>query len=74
MKELELVKLTVDVPEHGLRRGDVGTIVFVHAGGEAYEVEFVACDGGTVAVLSLPASRVCPLGGREIAHARPLAS
>ena len=29
-KELDRVVLTVDLPEHGLVRGDVGTVVLLH--------------------------------------------
>ncbi len=49
IKELDRVVLTVDLPEHGLQEGDIGTVVLVHRGGEGYEVEFVALDGETVA-------------------------
>jgi len=70
IKELDSVVLTVDLPEHGLQEGDIGTVVLVHRGGEGYEVEFVALDGESVAVVSLPASRVRPIGAHEIAHAR----
>ena len=70
--ELDSVVLAVDLREHGLRRGDVGTVVLVHDL-EGYEVEFLTLDGDTVAVVSLFAEQVRPVGGlREIAHARPL--
>lgn len=35
MNELELVVLERDIPEHGLARGDVGTVVHVYSGGPA---------------------------------------
>ena len=35
MNELELVVLKRDIPEHGLARGDVGTVVHVYADGAA---------------------------------------
>lgn len=70
IRELDSVVLTVDLPEYGLQRGDIGTVVLVHGGGEGYEVEFVTLDGETVAVTSLPALQVRPITGREIAHAR----
>ena len=38
--ELDIVELTEDIPEHGLRRGEQGAVVFAFSGG-AYEVEFV---------------------------------
>ena len=72
IKELDLAALTVDVPEHGLVAGDVGTVVMVHDGGIGYEVEFLTSAGQTIAVLSLTAKQVRPLAGREILHAREL--
>ena len=52
--------LTVDLPDDGLRAGDIGTIVDEHAvPGVAeigYSVEFFDMTGRTVAVVTLPAS------------------
>ena len=39
LKELDLAALREDLPSYGLRAGDVGTVVFVHGDGLAYEVE-----------------------------------
>ena len=53
------VILTVDLPEHGLRAGDVGTLVERHdvPGKEVgYSVEFFDMTGRTVAVATLPSS------------------
>ena len=44
---LDVVALTSDLPELGLRRGQVGTVVEVLAAGEAFEVEFSDRDGRT---------------------------
>src|SRR2546430_8658003 len=44
----------------------VGAIVFSYANGSAYEVEFVAANGETVAVVTLTPADVRPLEGREI--------
>jgi hypothetical protein len=71
-KELESVVLATDLPEYGLKQGDIGTIVLVHGDGKGYEVEFMTLDGETVAVISLLPSQVRPIGRREIAHARPV--
>lgn len=68
--ELDLVVLTRDLPDEGLAAGDVGTVVLVHGGGVGYEVEFVALDGDTVAVVTLPAADVRPIAAREMMHAR----
>ncbi len=70
IQELDRVVLTGDISEHDLRAGDVGTVVLVHGDGEGYEVEFVALDGETVAVVSVFAAQVRPIQRHEIAHAR----
>ncbi len=69
IKELDTVVLTEDLAEHGLKRGDVGTVVLLH-GDAGCEVEFVSLKGETLAVVSLAAHQVRPLGEREIAQAR----
>jgi YgiT-type zinc finger domain-containing protein len=61
--------LTTDLPEYGLRAGDLGTVVLVHKH-SGYEVEFMTLDGETIAVVSLSPEQVRPVGRREIAHAR----
>jgi hypothetical protein len=70
--ELDSVVLTEELPEYGLKPGDVGTVVLVHRGGAGYEVEFTTLGGETVAVVSLFAAQVRPIGRREIAHVRPV--
>jgi hypothetical protein len=72
IKELDRVVLTTDLPEHGLKQGDIGTVVLIHRGSEGYEVEFLTLDGETVAVTSLLASQVRAISRKEIAHVRPL--
>lgn len=39
--ELDIVALIRDLPEEDLPAGQAGTVVFVHKGGEAFEVEFM---------------------------------
>jgi hypothetical protein len=70
INELDRVVLTTDLPEHGLRDGDVGTVVLVHGSGAGYEVEFVTLTGETVAVVSLSTEKVRPVLAGEITHAR----
>jgi len=72
IKELDRVVLTVDLPEHGLVTGDIGTVVLIHRGGIGFEVEFLTLDGETLAVTSLPVSQVRSISSKEIAHARTL--
>jgi hypothetical protein len=70
IKELETVVLTVDLPEHRLKKGDVGTVVLVHSI-SGYEVEFMTLGGETLVVVSLSKDQVRPVGSREVAQARP---
>ena len=53
IQEHERVVLTTSVPAEGLEPGDVGTVVHVYHDGQAYEVEFLALDGHTAAVVTV---------------------
>ncbi|MEO6080996.1 MAG: DUF4926 domain-containing protein [Steroidobacteraceae bacterium] len=55
--EGDVVMARTDMAETGLKRGDMGAVVHVH-GADAVEVEFVADDGTTRAVLTLGAEAV----------------
>jgi len=70
IKEHDCVVLTADVPEFGLRAGDIGTVVHVHDAGRGYEVEFMTLTGETVAVATLPARDVRAVNRRDLAHTR----
>ena len=70
---LETVALTHDIPESGLRRGDLGAIVELHDA-EAFEVEFVAASGRTQALLSLSIADVRRVGDQDLIAVRSLAS
>ncbi len=72
IQELDRVVLTVNLVEHGLQIGDMGTVVLVHQNQMGYEVEFITLFGETVAVVSLFANQVRPIRQREIAHVREL--
>lgn len=48
IQELEDIILECDLPEHGLRRGDIGTVVLVHQGTMGYDAERTTLDGKTV--------------------------
>jgi hypothetical protein len=58
ISELDDVVLECDLPQYGLKRGDVGTVVLVHGNGAGYEVKFTALDGETIAVTSLSAGQL----------------
>ena len=72
------VALKTDVPESGLRRGDVATIVEFHQGRPGqepgYSLEVFNAVGETVAVITLRESQMEPLSAKEILHVRPLAT
>lgn len=70
IEELDSVALTADVPEHGLEPGDVGRVVHRYRSGEGYEVEFLAGDGSTVAVLTLGTDDLRPLERSDTFHVR----
>ena len=70
LSEHSMVVLKREMADAGLAAGDVGAIVQVYGQGEAYEVEFVDGDGSTVALLTLDAADVRPLGEGELLHAR----
>lgn len=72
IKELDTVVLKRDLSEHGLERGDVGTVVHRYITGKAMEVEFVTGEGQTVAVLTLDTEDVRPMRSKEVLHARGL--
>lgn len=51
---LESVVATVDIPEEGIRAGDVGTIIDIYLElAIAYEVEFLTASGSERALVTL---------------------
>jgi hypothetical protein len=74
IKEHERIVLTGPVADSKLEAGDVGTVIHVYRDGQAYEVEFVALDGHTAAVLTLEASQVRPVNSRDLTHTRELSA
>jgi Domain of unknown function (DUF4926) len=73
IKEHDCVVLTEDLPAEGLKAGDVGTVVHIHNGGTAYEVEFVTLTGETVAVATVLAKQARSITPRDLSHAREFA-
>ena len=73
IREHDLVVLMVDIPAESLKQGDVGTVVLVHEAGAGFEVEFATLAGETLAVVTVPANSVRPVGDNEIAHVRRVA-
>ena len=73
LRNLDVVALTEDLPEHGLKQGDLGTIVEVYAP-DALEVEFVTASGRTQALVTLPPSAVRQVGDNDLVADRPVTS
>lgn len=72
-KEHEQIVLTANVSgDQGeeLKPGDVGTVIHVHPGGDAFVVEFMALGGGTLAIATVLPSQSRQVTGADLTHAR----
>ena len=67
---LETVVLERDIPERGLRRGDLGTIVELYPPSNL-EVEFVSGSGKTEALVTLTEDDVRRAGDGDLIAVRP---
>jgi hypothetical protein len=74
IKEHDCIVLTADLPDDRLEAGDVGTVVHIHSGASAYEVEFMTLTGQTVAVTTVLPTQLRPVGKRDVTHVRELAA
>lgn len=70
--ELETVMLTEDLPAAGLRKGDIGTVVYVHGNSAGYEVEFMNFSGETIAVETVSPHQIALPDKHMIKSARML--
>jgi hypothetical protein len=69
---LDTVVLDRDLPEHGLKRGDLGAIVEIYEP-DGFEVEFVTASGRTGALLTLTRSDVRQVADADLIAVRPFA-
>jgi hypothetical protein len=69
-KVLDTVVLRRDLPEHGLREGDLGAVVEVYEP-DGIEVEFVTASGRTEALLTLKDSDVRVVSDTDLVAVRP---
>jgi hypothetical protein len=60
-KLLDVVALTVDLPQYNLWRGQVGTVVEILAEGAAFEIEFSDRHGRTYESLGLRPEQIMVL-------------
>jgi len=58
---LDVVALTADIPDYGLHRGQVGTVVDILADGQAFEVEFSDRQGRTYESVGLRPDQIMAL-------------
>ena len=71
-EKLEIIVLKLDIPEHGLRAGDIGTVVEIYPGG-GLEVEFVRGSGITQALLTLTEQDIRKVDSHDLLSTRRLA-
>jgi hypothetical protein len=72
IKEHDRIVLLKDIPEEGLKTGDVGTVVHIYRDSKAFEIEFMTLEGGTIAIVTVPASNVRAVSKMDITHVREL--
>ncbi len=70
-KQLDTVVLDRDVPENGLRKGDLGAVVQIYEP-DGLEVEFVTASGRTQALVTLQLSDVRAVMDEDLVSVRPL--
>jgi Domain of unknown function (DUF4926) len=70
-KELDTVVLNRDVPEQGLRRGDLGAVVQIY-GADAIDVEFVTASGRTQALVTLTTGDIRSVSDEDLLSVRTL--
>ena len=61
INEHDTVALIEDRPADNLRCGDVGAVVHLHAGQNAFEVEFIDERGKTKTIVAVPGSQLMRL-------------
>ena len=71
-KLLDTVVLDRDLPEHGLRRGDLGAVVQLYQS-DGLEVEFVTAAGKTQALVTLSVKDVRPVQDGDLIAVRSVA-
>lgn len=71
-KHLDTVVLDRDLPEHGLRNGDLGAIVQVYEP-DGLEIEFVTASGKTQALVTLNVNDVRPVQDNDLVAVRSVA-
>lgn len=68
-RELDTVVLARDLPEHGLKAGDLGAVV-LFSPPNTVEVEFVRASGRTQALVTLSADALRPVRDEDLIAVR----
>jgi uncharacterized protein DUF4926 len=71
-RELETVVLERDIPEHGLRKGDLGSVVELYEP-DGLDVEFVRASGKTQALVTLRINDVRGVRDEDLVSVRSVA-
>ena len=69
ISELDSVVLERDLPDLGLRKGDLGAVVHVYSP-ETFEVEFVRLSGSTQAIARLTRTDIRPIADTDLPAVR----
>ena len=69
-RTLDTVVLARDLPDHGLRKGDLGAVVQVYEP-DGLEVEFVTASGRTEALVTVNVEDVRPVADDDLVSVRP---
>jgi hypothetical protein len=72
-KLLDTVVLNRNLPQHGLRAGDLGAVVEVYEP-DGLEVEFVTASGKTQALVTLDVNDVRPVQENDLVTVRSVAN
>jgi hypothetical protein len=72
IKPFTRVALSIDLPEYGLKAGDIAIIVDTHEaeGRKGYSLEIFSATGETIAVVVVEESQVQTLHDDEVLHTR----
>lgn len=70
-KALDTVVLARDLPDHGLKVGDLGAVVEVYPP-DGLDVEFVTASGRTTALVTLKSTDVRPISDSDLVAVRSL--
>jgi hypothetical protein len=68
-RALDTIVLDRDIPDRGLRKGDLGAVVEVYEP-DGLEVEFVTASGRTAALLTLNVRDVRPVADDDLVSVR----